>query len=73
MHTDETRGVIIGGDYHAGRLFYDGRSQGAVVTGDSETEVETALRAQYEVLKAEMGEVFALIYPGDCWEVRIYR
>lgn len=69
---DDVRGVIIGGDYISGRLFYEDRPQGGRVYADSEEELKHILRKRLEDIKLDCGDVYAAIYQKEsAWSIRI--
>lgn len=69
---EEVRGQIIGRYLISGRLYYEDRPQGAMISAETEEEViaiaETRV-AEYKAMTA--GD---LIYPNPkAWTVRIYN
>ena len=75
MSTDDfVNGIVIG--RVAGmvcRVFYDGRPQGKHFEAETDAEAKTIAENYISALKSKYGEVFKLIFPHDCWEVRIYQ
>lgn len=39
LGVEEVNGTIIGGEYFAGELYYNGRQQGGTIYGDTEEEL----------------------------------
>lgn len=72
-HTDDVRGVIVGGDHVMARLYYDGRPQGATIYACNEGSALDKARALKAATMAEMGQAAFLIFPNDAaWEMRIF-
>jgi hypothetical protein len=68
---DVVRGVIVGGEHHTARLFYENRQQGRDITADT---YEALLQAGSDLLgelKQECGQAFPMIYPLKAWSLRI--
>lgn len=72
-HSEEVRGVIIGGEYWKWQLWYDGRPQSPRLPADTEAEAQAAGKAEYESIKAECGQAFTIIHPlKDAWTIRTW-
>ena len=67
MNEENTRGVIIGGDYIHFRLYFEDREQ---FSGYAQNDLEASNMAKTERdrLKAEN----PCLFRGDKWEVRCY-
>ena len=70
---EEVNGIIIGGDYISGRLFYSDRPQGPTFYGNSDKEVSTQANEHKSKLAVDYGEAFRHIYPNHDWTIRIYE
>lgn len=74
-YDDDVRGVIIGGDFLTGRVFYDGREQRyQAFYADTEEELIAQAREFVEEMKAKFKDSPCYLYPDDSkWELRIYN
>jgi hypothetical protein len=71
---DETNGVVIGGDFYTGKVYYDGR---CLTSFKHFAETEEELMEWARTIKHRAIEEAALtwgnLYPDDSkWELRIY-
>jgi hypothetical protein len=71
MRDDDTNGVVIGGMYSVGNLFYRGRQQGRQIYAKNETELKRMAEDWIAAKRAEYGPVFGEIFQDDAWELRI--
>ncbi len=69
---EDVNGVIVGGSFFAGSLWYDGRRQYGQHYGYSEEELKDKLNKLHENIKLDMGGAYSIIYPLDSWEMRFY-
>lgn len=69
---DNVSGVIIGGNYIAWRLFYDGRPQGGKQYTDDDATALAQASARIDELKATYAGYPCYLYPSDLWEVRLW-
>lgn len=67
-----TDGIIIGGDYVVGQLYFDGRPQGGKMYAPSEEELMECARHCKASLMQEFAGSPCYLYQGDKWELRIY-
>lgn len=73
LRDDEVGGIIIGGDYIAGRLYYNDRIQSSHFYADSDGDLLVAANARLDEIKSECGRAFDDIFPNKSgWELRIY-
>lgn len=72
-YTDDTKAVIVGGEWFKYQLFYDGRPQSQRLHAYTEQQAEDNGKALFEQVKAECGKAFDVIYPLNAWEVRIWQ
>ena len=71
---DTTRGVIVGGNYTAWELYYDGRPQGMSEWGyaDNDDEAIAAAKLLRDKLVTEYGGSPCFLYQDPTrWEVRL--
>ena len=69
--TDDVNGVIIGGDYIAAKLCYDGRQQGRIIYANSPEQAKNlAIEIKVE-FRQDLGDtLFKEIYPDDLkWQI----
>jgi hypothetical protein len=68
---DDVRGQVVGGYWRSGRVYYEDRPQGPMITAETEEEVREIAQARVAEYKAmTAGD---LIYPNPkAWTVRIY-
>ncbi len=64
---DVTDGVIIGGDYAVGKIYYGGRQQGPEIHTDTEHGCFKQCRKIVEQRKAE-----PWVNTGEDWEIRVW-
>lgn len=69
---DETRGIVIGGDFVSWQLFYDGRPQSTKLSADNPLHAIQLAKEKLEEIRKDCGRAFKLIYPDNKWEVRIW-
>ena len=73
MSDDDVNGVIVGGDFKSGALYYEGRIQGQVVHEDTEEVLIRRLTDDIRRRIADCGAAVDYIYPdSNAWEIRIY-
>jgi len=73
MRDDDVNGVIVGGDFKSGALYYNGRMQGQPVHENSEELLIKRLTDDMRRMIADCGAAVDHIYPSnDAWEIRIY-
>ena len=69
---EDVNGIIIGGEYESGRLFYAGRPQSQRVWENTVKKVIEKLNTRGQEIKAECGPAYKLIYPdNNAWEIRL--
>jgi hypothetical protein len=68
----DLRGQIIGGDYLAGGLYFQGRKQGSTLYAKSESGIASMAAATLEEMQIEMGEAFSLIYRDGNFTARVF-
>lgn len=69
--TDDVNGVIIGGDYVAAKLCYDGRQQGNTIYADNQEQAkQLAIKLKAE-FREDLGDtLFKEIYSDDFkWQI----
>lgn len=67
-------GVVIGGEYFTGGLYYCGQKCGNTIYAATEDAVVEKGRERLEDIKNECGAAYSMIYPEkNSWEVRIYQ
>ena len=69
---DSVNGIIIGGEFFCGRLFYQDRPQGPQFYGDTSEEIKALALQHLAKIKADCGQVFSHIYPADSWSIKFY-
>jgi hypothetical protein len=69
---DSVNGIIIGGEFFCGRLFYEDRPQGPMIYGDNDSEIRTQASQYLAKLKTDCNEAFRYIYPNNSWTVKFY-
>jgi len=71
---DEPQGIIIGGNYETGQLFYDGQPQGGKFTADTQTELLKIAKIRKTELIKEYGGYPCFCYQDDSkWEMRSWK
>ena len=70
---DDVNGVIIGGEFFTGQLFYCGRPESRRLYGYTTEELRTMLEGRLDEIKNECKAAFDLIYPKKGWEFRFYE
>lgn len=74
MRGEEVNGIVVGGDFVTGQLFYDGRSQSQKLYAQSESELMEYATELMNKLKAENGGYPTYLYQdNNKWELRIYN
>jgi hypothetical protein len=68
---DFTRGVIVGGNYVSGQVYFDGRPQGDKLYANSEEELVQLAQQRIKSLTDEFSGWPCYLYKGDKWELRI--
>lgn len=68
---EHVNGQIIGSYTITGQLFCNGRKQGQTIYAESDEGMRVKAEEFISQKKAECGEVFNLIFPGE-WDLRIY-
>lgn len=69
---DEVDGIVIGGDYFTGQIYYDGRQQSQIFYADTEDELRNQANNIVSDLKRENCP-FGLYDDSSKWELRIYK
>jgi hypothetical protein len=71
---DQPNGIIIGGDFYTGRLYYGDRPQGGKFYADTEAELIAQARQQKHQIIRDNHMPGVNIYPDDSqWQLRIYN
>lgn len=70
---EEVNGIIVGGEWKTGRLFYEGRPQREQFTGDTDEDLRAKADIMLRAIKDECGQAFEMIYPNSVWELRIFN
>lgn len=70
---DDVSGIIIGGDFYHGQVFYDNRPQSQILYGYTQEELTEKLNERLNEIKDECKEAFRLIYPSKLWEFRYFN
>lgn len=65
--TDDVNGVIVGGNYGACWVTYDGRKQGSTMYAEDYPDADAQCFALVARMKEDMGEAFKMIYPDEKW------
>ena len=74
---EEVNGVIIGGEYFTGAIYYDGRVQNQYISGDTEQELIKNAKDWVSKQKEDITR-FGLQLKDSCypdnakWELRIF-
>lgn len=71
-YIEHVQGTIIGGDHVSGRLYYEGRPQGGLLTADTTEELREKARALKADYIAKNNTPAWQVYPADAWELRIF-
>ena len=66
--TDDVNGQIIGGDYVAAWVSYEGRKQGRTIYAENQKQAEQMLTRIVLDIQDELGDSFKLIYPKKEWD-----
>lgn len=69
--TDDINGVIVGGEYIAAKLCYDGRKQGNTIYADSQEQAKNLAIETKKEFRQDLGDLlFNEIYPDDLkWQI----
>lgn len=70
---DDVNGVIVGGDFICGQLFYDGRPQTQKFYADSEDELIEMARAKKREFIESVEGVLGVYEDDSLWQLRIYE
>ena len=71
--TEEVNGIIIGGEYFTGAIYYDGRKQKDILVADTEEGLIKMAEDIVKDFKDRLQGYPCFLYPDNSkWELRIY-